>query len=92
MFTQLPQNGELAPPPDSLQFQCASASQAPVHPKQKVWQAHMSQHVGGIFPGIIPSAWLEVFICGQCHQLFSESHTSSHNSIRRWLLPLLAGM
>ena len=46
-------------------------------------RAHMSQHVRGIFPGIIFSSWLQengLFICGQCHQLVSESHTSSHRS------------
>ena len=38
----------------------------------------MSQHVRGIFPGIIPSSLLVengLFICGRCHQLVSESHT-----------------
>ena len=46
-----------------------------------MWRNHMNAHAKSLFPGSVPTGWLEengLFICNKCSQLVAKSHSNSH--------------
>ena len=52
-----------------------------------MWCNHMNLHARGVYPGSVPTSWLEsqgLFICSICQKLVAQSHSVSYRQNTQW--------